>query len=73
VSACQELHLIAFSDAAFLFAVIIVTRVGDKAAILPMEKSKVNETKKARQVKSKVKSMLVIFFDIKGIVYKDWS
>jgi hypothetical protein len=26
--------------------------------------------KKVRQVKSKVKSMLVIFFDIKGIVHK---
>jgi hypothetical protein len=27
--------------------------------------------KKARHVKSKVKSMLIIFFDIKGIVHKD--
>jgi hypothetical protein len=28
--------------------------------------------KKARQVKSKVKSMLIIFFDIKGIVHKEF-
>jgi hypothetical protein len=28
--------------------------------------------KKARQAKSKVKSMLIIFFDIKGIVYKEF-
>jgi hypothetical protein len=28
--------------------------------------------KKARQVKSKVKSMLIIFFDIKGIVLKEF-
>jgi hypothetical protein len=28
--------------------------------------------KKVRQVKSKVKSMLVIFFDIKGIVHKEF-
>jgi hypothetical protein len=29
-------------------------------------KSKFTKTEKARQVKSKVKSMLIIFFDIKG-------
>jgi hypothetical protein len=28
--------------------------------------------KKARQVKSKVKSMIIIFFDIKGIVHKEF-
>jgi hypothetical protein len=28
--------------------------------------------KKARQVKSKVKSRLIIFFDIRGIVYKEF-
>jgi hypothetical protein len=28
--------------------------------------------KKARQVKSKVKSMLIILFDIKGIVHKEF-
>jgi hypothetical protein len=28
--------------------------------------------KKAKQVKSKVKSMLIIFFDIKGIVHKEF-
>jgi hypothetical protein len=28
--------------------------------------------KKVRQVKSKVKSMLIIFFDIKGIVHKEF-
>jgi hypothetical protein len=30
-------------------------------------KSKLTDTEKARQVKSKVKSMLIILFDIKGI------
>jgi hypothetical protein len=29
-------------------------------------------SKKARQVKSKVNSMLIIFFDIKGIVHKEF-
>jgi hypothetical protein len=34
-------------------------------------KSKLTEAKKkARQVKSKIKSLLVIFFDIKGIVHR---
>jgi hypothetical protein len=35
-------------------------------------KSKLTETEKARQVKSKVKSMLITFFHIKGIVYKEF-
>jgi hypothetical protein len=30
------------------------------------------DQKKARQVKSKVRSMLIIFFYIKGIVYKEF-
>jgi hypothetical protein len=37
-----------------------------------MEKSKLTETEKARQVKSKVKSMLIIFFHIKGIAHKEF-
>jgi hypothetical protein len=37
-----------------------------------MERSKSRKPKKARQVKSKVKSMLIIFFDIKGIVHKEF-
>jgi polysaccharide deacetylase 2 family uncharacterized protein YibQ len=37
-----------------------------------IEKAKVTDTKKgARQVKSKVKSILIIFFDSKGIVHKE--
>jgi len=34
-----------------------------------MEKCIICETKKARQVKSNVKTMLICFFDIKGLVY----
>jgi hypothetical protein len=30
------------------------------------------DRKKARQVKGKVKSMIIIFFDIKGIVHKEF-
>jgi hypothetical protein len=35
-----------------------------------MEKFKLTETEKAKHVKSKVKSMLIIFFDIEGVVHK---
>jgi hypothetical protein len=35
-----------------------------------MEKSQPTKTKKVRQVKSKHKSMLIYFFDIKGIAHK---
>jgi hypothetical protein len=35
-------------------------------------KSKLTKTKKERQIQSKVKSMLVLFFDIKGIVHKEF-
>jgi hypothetical protein len=37
-----------------------------------MEKSKLTDKKKARHVKSKVKSILIIFFDIKRIVHKEF-
>ena len=50
---------------------IMVLRVwpGDRATIKSMEKCIICETKKARQVKSNVKTMLICFFDIKGLVY----
>jgi hypothetical protein len=36
-------------------------------------KSRLTETEKeARQAKNKVKSMLIIFFDIKGFVHKEF-
>jgi hypothetical protein len=37
-----------------------------------MEKSKLTETEKGERGKSKVKSMLIIFFDTKGIVHKEF-
>jgi hypothetical protein len=41
-----------------------------QATILPMEKS--NDTEKMRQAMSKVKRMLIIFFDIKGAAHKEF-
>jgi hypothetical protein len=38
-----------------------------------MESPNSHRPKKARQVKSKVKSILIIFFDFKRIVHKDSS
>jgi hypothetical protein len=37
-----------------------------------MERLNSQTLKKARQVRSKIKSMLIIFFDIKGIVHKEF-
>jgi hypothetical protein len=37
-----------------------------------MSHTRVFETKKARQVRSKLKSMLIIFLDIQGIVHKEF-
>jgi hypothetical protein len=34
-------------------------------------KSKLTETEKAKQVEGKVNSILIIFFDVKGIVHKE--
>jgi hypothetical protein len=38
-----------------------------------MEKFKLADQKKARRVKSKVKSILIIFFDLEGIVHKEFA
>jgi hypothetical protein len=35
-------------------------------------KTNVTETEKVRQAKSKIKSMFIIFFDIKTIVHKEF-
>jgi histone-lysine N-methyltransferase SETMAR len=79
VNICEELDQIASDDATFLARVI----TGDESWIYGYD----HETKeqssqwksqnslrmeKMRQVKSKFKCMLVIFFDIKGIVHKEF-
>ena len=48
-------------------------RPWEKATILPVEKPHVTKAKKeVRQVKSNLKSMTITFFDIKGIVHKEF-
>ena len=50
---------------------VLRVQPGDKAIIKSMEKCIISETKKkkVRQVKSNVKTMLISFFDIKGLVH----
>jgi hypothetical protein len=57
----------------------MVTRAGITVMTLRQSNNSPNrkvlthqDQKKVRQVKSKVKSMLIIFFDIKGIVHKEF-
>jgi hypothetical protein len=77
VSVCEALHQTTSNDAIFLSRVI----TGDESWIYgyypetkqqssQWKSSNSSRLKKARQVKSNVKSMLIIFFDIKGIVHK---
>jgi histone-lysine N-methyltransferase SETMAR len=79
VNVCEELRQIASDDVTFLFWVI----TGDESWIYgydPETKQQSSQwrtpnsprPKKARQVKSKVRSMLIIFFGIKGIVHKEF-
>jgi hypothetical protein len=79
VNVLEELHQIASDDATFLSRVI----TGDESWIYghdPETKQQSSQRKspyslrpkKARQVKNKVKSMLIIFFDIKRIVHSQF-
>jgi hypothetical protein len=47
-------------------------RARDKATILPVEKSHVTKVKKGQTVESNVKSMIITFSDVKGIVHKQF-
>jgi hypothetical protein len=79
VNVCEEFCQIASDDATVLCRVI----TGDESWTYgygPETKQQSSQwksqnslrLKKARQVKSKAKSMLIIFFDIKGIVQKEF-
>lgn len=78
VSVSEELRQIASDDAAFLSRVI----AGDESWIYGCDPETKQQSqwkspnsprpKKARQVNSKVRSMLIIFFDIRGTVHKEF-
>jgi hypothetical protein len=44
----------------------------NKATIVTVEGPTITKRKKARQVWSSTKSMLIVFFDVKGIVHREW-
>jgi hypothetical protein len=78
VNICKELHQIASNDATSLFRVItsdeswIYSYDFDIKQQSSQQKSPNSlRLKKARQVKSKVKSALIIFFGIEGIFHKE--
>jgi hypothetical protein len=79
VNICEELCRITSDDAICLSRFI----TGDKSCIYgygPETKQQSSQwkspnssrPKKVRQLKSNIKSMLIIFFDIKGIVHKEF-
>jgi histone-lysine N-methyltransferase SETMAR len=79
VNVCKELWQIASDHATFLSRVI----TGDESWTYSYDPETKQQSshwkspnslrpKKARQVKSKVKNMLIIFFDTKGIVHKEF-
>jgi histone-lysine N-methyltransferase SETMAR len=79
VNVCEKLHQIASDNATFLSRVI----TGDESCIYGYDPETMQQfsqwngpnslrPKKTRQVKSKVKSMLIIFFDIKGTVHREF-
>jgi len=79
VNVCTELHQLTSDDETFLSRVI----TGDESWVYsynPETKRQSSQwksstsprAKKARQVKSNLKSMIITFFDIKGIVHKEF-
>jgi hypothetical protein len=79
INVYMELHQIASDDATFLSRVI----TGDESCIYGYNSEKKQQSsqwrspnsprpKKARHVKSKVKSMFIILFEIKGTVHKEF-
>jgi len=80
VAICQELRQRALDDPSFMLRVI----TGDKSWVYgydPETKQQSSQwkspgsprPKKARQSRSTTKSMLILFFDIRGIVHHEFS
>jgi hypothetical protein len=67
INICEKLHLIASDDVSFLSRVI----AGDESCIYSYY-PETNEQFSQWKMNSKAKSMLIIFFDIKGIVHKEF-
>jgi transposase len=80
VNVCEELRQIASDDATFLSRVITGDEIWiygydpeTKQQSTQLKSPNSPKPKEAKHVKSKIKSMLIIFFDIKGIVHKEFA
>ncbi|KAJ4428957.1 hypothetical protein ANN_25953 [Periplaneta americana] len=49
------------------------TDPGNKKTVVAMEASRVSKAEKAQQVRSKIKVMLTVFFDVRGIVHHEYA
>jgi len=67
VAICQELKETVKNDPTLLLNVI-----RDKTAIFAVEESWVTKTQKSTYAKSKLKMMLICFFDQEGIVHQEF-
>jgi len=79
VNVCTELRQLALDDETFLFRVITVDESWiygyDPETKRQSSQWKISTSprpKKAIQVKSNLKSMIITFFDIKGILHKEF-
>jgi histone-lysine N-methyltransferase SETMAR len=79
IDVCTELRQLASNNEIFLFTVI----TGDESWVYSYDPEKKQQSsqwknptsprpKKTRQVKNNVKSMIITFFDSKGIVHKEF-
>ena len=79
INVCTELHQLTCDDETFLSRVI----TGDESWVYSYDPETKRQSsqwqsltsprpKKARQVKSNLKSIIITFFDIKGIVHKEF-
>jgi hypothetical protein len=64
------LHFVQISGKCAMEIPGMVRQAFGEESMIRTRKVQLNRPQKARQMKSKVKSMLIIFFDIKGIVHK---
>ena len=75
-SICTDLHVGAQNDPNFMFSVINGDEIWvydpETKQITSQWKTATSRPKKARQVKSNIKTMLIAFFDIDGLVHHEY-
>jgi hypothetical protein len=66
----KELHQILFANLGKTETLAMIIQAYGEESMNGTRKVQIYQDQKARQVKSKVNSMIIIFFNIKGIVHK---